>query len=138
GVAGVTRAGEIVQAASYVDPEESFDAFNSRLHGIDAAKVAGAPRFYECLSALAPVLSGRTVFQHSTFDRNAFIAAGRKYGIELPEWDWRDSVQVARRAWPELKGNGGHGLGSLKRHLGLSFQHHDAGEDARAALQVVL
>ena len=51
---------------------------------------------------------------------------------------WRDSVHVARAAWPELRGNGGHGLASLKQHLGLVFEHHDAGEDARAAAEVVL
>lgn len=55
-----------------------------------------------------------------------------------PAWHWQDSVTVARKAWPELKGNGGHGLASLKGHLGLSFDHHDAGEDARAAAEVVL
>ena len=32
----------------------------------------------------------------------------------------------------------GHGLAHLKRQLGLSFEHHDAGEDARAAATVVL
>jgi DNA polymerase III epsilon subunit-like protein len=37
-----------------------------------------------------------------------------------------------------LKGNGDHGLASLKGYLGLSFEHHDAGEDARAAAEVVL
>ena len=53
-------------------------------------------------------------------------------------WEWRDSVQVARRAWPELKGNGGHGLSMLKKHLGLQIKHHDAGEDARTSAEVVL
>lgn len=33
---------------------------------------------------------------------------------------------------------GGFGLQSLKEHLGLVFRHHDAGEDARAAAEVVL
>ena len=37
-----------------------------------------------------------------------------------------------------MLGNGGHGLASLKQHLGLVFDHHDAGEDARAAAEVVL
>ena len=37
-----------------------------------------------------------------------------------------------------MRGNGGHGLASLKQHLGLEFDHHDAGEDARAAAEVVL
>ena len=58
--------------------------------------------------------------------------------LNIPQWDWCDSVHVARAAWPELRGNGGHGLASLKQHLGLEFDHHDAGEDARAAAEVVL
>ncbi|WP_235857843.1 hypothetical protein [Marimonas lutisalis] len=37
-----------------------------------------------------------------------------------------------------MKDNGGHGLASLKQHLGLRFEHHDAAEDARAAAEVVL
>ena len=51
---------------------------------------------------------------------------------------WFDSVKIARKTWPEFKGKGGHGLGHLKTALGLEFQHHDAGEDARAAAEVVL
>jgi DNA polymerase III epsilon subunit-like protein len=51
---------------------------------------------------------------------------------------WSDRVRIARRAWPELKGNGGHGLANLKQILRLHFHHHDAGEDARAAALVVL
>ncbi|PWK61977.1 hypothetical protein C7455_1012 [Roseicyclus mahoneyensis] len=58
--------------------------------------------------------------------------------MPVPQWAWRDSVHVARAAWPELRGNGGHGLARLKKHLGLTFEHHDAGEDARAAAEVVL
>ncbi len=87
---------------------------------------------------LADVLRGPVVYQHSSFDRGAIMAACRAAGLSEPDWDWRDSVQVARRAWPDLRGNGGHGLASLKAHLGLSFEHHDAGEDARAAAEVVL
>jgi DNA polymerase-3 subunit epsilon len=47
-------------------------------------------------------------------------------------------VTIARKAWPEWLGQGGHGLAHLKKQLALEFQHHDAGEDARAAAQVVL
>lgn len=65
-------------------------------------------------------------------------AACGSSGLSVPQWDWCDSVHVARAAWPELRGNGGHGLASLKQHLGLEFDHHDAGEDARAAAEVVL
>lgn len=58
--------------------------------------------------------------------------------LPLSNFRWHDSVTVARRAWPELKGNGGHGLANLKSVFNLDFQHHDAGEDAKAAAMVVL
>jgi DNA polymerase-3 subunit epsilon len=100
--------------------------------------VQGAPTIDTVLEALKPLLNGYTVYQHSGFDRSAIRASCVALGYDEPEWKWQDSVTVARRAWPDLKGNGGHGLASLKRHLGLSFEHHDAGEDARAAAQVVI
>ena len=98
----------------------------------------GAPTFAEVLSMLRDALAGQTVYQHSGFDRSAVAAACCNSGLSIPEWDWCDSVDVARAAWPELRGNGGHGLASLKQHLGLEFDHHDAAEDARAAAEVVL
>lgn len=78
------------------------------------------------------------LFQHSSFDARAFRAATEACGRISAPLKWHDSVRVARRAWPEFKGNGGHGLGHLKSALGLDFRHHDAGEDARASAEVVL
>jgi DNA polymerase III epsilon subunit-like protein len=137
GIACVRPDNTIETWATYVDPEVDHWAF-TYLHKINAKTVRGAPRFHEVLPLLSDALQGRVVYQHSGFDRSAITAACRAHGIPEPVWDWQDSVQVARRAWPELKGNGGHGLASLKVHLGLSFAHHDAGEDARAAAEVVL
>ena len=120
-----------------MDPEASYWAFTG-LHGISAATVAGAPTIGEVLPRIEGALEGLTVYQHSGFDRSAIRAACARIGRGEPDWDWQDSVWVARRAWPELRGAGGHGLASLKRHLGLVFEHHDAEEDARAAAEVVL
>ncbi|WP_233557129.1 3'-5' exonuclease [Gemmobacter lutimaris] len=137
GVACVRPDHSIDTWMTYVDPRVDRWVFTS-LHGISARTVQGAPTFPEVLSMLRGALSGTIVYQHSGFDRSAIAAACGNCGHPIPDWTWRDSVQVARRAWPELRGNGGHGLASLKRHLGLVFRHHDAGEDARAAAEVVL
>ncbi|SDW06404.1 exonuclease domain-containing protein [Roseicitreum antarcticum] len=120
-----------------VDPQTSRWMF-SGLHGITNAMVQGAPSIGTVIDALEGIVGGRTVYQHSGFDRSAIRATCAAHNRAEPAWDWQDSVGVARRAWPELKGNGGHGLASLKAHLGLRFEHHDAGEDARAAAEVVL
>lgn len=138
GLAGVDAAGGITTWATYVDPRDRFSGFNTRLHGISAETVAGAQPFAPWFHRLTGLLSQVPLVQHSSFDRTAFHAACRRGAIAEPLWSWTDSVRVARAAWPELKGNGGHGLGNLKLHLSLQFAHHDAGEDARAAAMVVL
>lgn len=137
GVACVRPDNSIETWVTYVDPQVERWVF-TYLHGISARTVKGAPTFAEVLPVLRDALSGATVYQHSGFDRSAVAAACGNCDLPVPEWDWRDSVHVARAAWPELRGNGGHGLASLKQHLGLVFEHHDAGEDARAAAEVVL
>jgi DNA polymerase III epsilon subunit-like protein len=137
GVAGVRPDNSIVTWWSYVDPQTDSWA-HSGIHGITAETVRRAPTFGQLLPMLEQVLASHTVFQHSSFDSTAIAAACRKAGLAVPEWAWRDSVQVARQAWPELKDSSGYGLASLRRHLGLRFRHHDAGEDARASAEVVL
>lgn len=138
GFACVDDWGQIENFSLLVNPAEAFSAFNTQLHGIDAAMVRHAPLFPEVIAALAPLMAQQPVVQHSRFDERALAAACGWHGLDVPALHWVDSVTIARRAWPEFKGNGGHGLGHLKQALSLQFHHHDAGEDARAAAQVVL
>lgn len=138
GLACVHHDNQIQTFSMLVNPDTRFDAFNIQLHGIGPDHVADAPRFPDALTALLPLLTRHHLFQHSNFDKRAMNAACEYCGIDAPDLRWSDSVQIARRAWPELKGNGGHGLANLKRKLNLQFHHHDAGEDARAAALVVL
>jgi len=138
GLGCVRPDGGIETFATYVNPEQPFAPFNTDLHGIGPGTVAGAPTFPEAWAVLFDLLNRHHLVQHSSFDQKAIEAACRAHGLEHPELSWSDSVKIARRAWPEFKGNGGHGLGHLKTALGLDFRHHDAGEDARAAAEVVL
>ncbi|MEP2716364.1 3'-5' exonuclease [Pseudophaeobacter sp.] len=138
GIACVRADNHIETFATFVNPEQSFAPFNTELHGIDAATVATAPSFPEAWAAFKPLLELHHLVQHSSFDSKAITAACRAYRLPNADLSWSDSVKIARKAWPEFKGNGGHGLANLKQELGLSFRHHDAGEDARAAAQVVL
>lgn len=125
--------------STMVDPEGRFEPFNTDLHGIGPDTVKGAPTFPDAFATLFPLLSAHPLVQHSRYDERAMDAACLRYGLPRLTSYWADSVKIARAAWPELKGSGGgHGLGNLKRALGLDFHHHDAGEDAKAAAQVVL
>jgi DNA polymerase-3 subunit epsilon len=138
GIALVSADGNISAVSIMINPEQHFDEFNVNLHGIDNQKVKRAMNFPKALQMLRPLLERHLLIQHSTFDRRAFDAACDTYDIPKLRSKWFDSVQIARKAWPELKGNGGHGLANLKQHLNLVFNHHDAKEDAKAAAQVTL
>ena len=138
GLACVDWDNRIQTYSTLVNPGTRFDLFNIRLHGIGPDHVAGALRFSEALALLVPLLSRHHLVQHSNFDKQAVAAACASCGTTPPDFRWSDSVKIARRAWPDLKGNGGYGLANLKKVLGLQFRHHDAGEDARAAAMVVL
>ncbi|MDZ4134224.1 MAG: exonuclease domain-containing protein [Paracoccaceae bacterium] len=138
GLACVQPDNRIKTFSMFVNPRTHFDPFNIRLHGIGPDHVANALPFHEALEALLPLLTRHHLIQHSNFDKQAINAAHCFLGLESPPLRWSDSVRIARRAWPELKGNGGHGLANLKQVLNLRFHHHDAGEDARAAAMVVL
>lgn len=137
GLACVGQDGRIETWSTLIDPGAT-DWTCSFVHGLFSNDVRGAPRFDEIFDQIHRLVKGSTVYQHSGFDRRAIEAACRARGLDSPSWDWRDSLLIARRAWPHLKGNGGHGLASLKAHLGIAFRHHDAGEDARAAAEIVL
>ncbi len=138
GLAMVSNTGAIETVGMYVDPEQEFDQSHINIHGIDAAKVAGAPNFRAAIQSFRPFLERHVLVQHSNFDKQAFNAASKLYGIPELRTNWIDSVKIARKAWPELKGNGGHGLANLKAFLELEFEHHNAEEDARAAAEIVL
>ena len=138
GLACVRHDGAIEVFSTLIDPHQPFAPFNVALHGIGPAQVRGAPIFPEVLALIAPLLAPQIVIQHSPFDRGAIHRACRAHDLPEPGWHWADSVQIARRAWPEFIGNGGHGLAHLKQALALDFAHHDAGEDAKAAAMVVL
>ncbi|WIY23884.1 3'-5' exonuclease [Parasedimentitalea psychrophila] len=124
--------------SAFVDPLMPFAPFNVELHGISAKTVENAPTFAEIWPKLQVLLTRHAIVQHSRFDEHAINAACKAHGLYQPRLSWSNSVTIARTAWPGLKGNGGHGLANLKQHLSLEFQHHDAGEDARAAALVVL
>lgn len=138
GLAFVDEYNQIEVVCALIDPRQHFDSFNTSIHGISPADVYGKPTFKEAYSHIAPILKGQPVVQHSDFDRRAISAACASWRISSDALNWIDSVIVARNAWPEFRGNGGHGLANLKEALRLDFIHHNAGEDAKAAAQIVL
>ena len=134
----VVRSAEIKDVwTQLVDPHDFFDPYNTAIHGIDRKTVTGQPGFEELCEKIGGYL-GEIVVSHTFFDRRAISKAFEECGKSLRYGIWIDSAQVARRAWPDKYALRGYSLRNIARDLGIRFRHHDAGEDARAAAEIVL
>ena len=71
------------------------------------------------------------------FDRSAFGAACRLHGEPSLNVRWLDTAAVVRKTWTQFSRRG-YKLDNIAEHLGITLEHHDALEDARAAAQVLL
>jgi DNA polymerase-3 subunit epsilon len=137
GIVGYKGGSEVFATSWLLDPADYFSELHIGIHGIDEAKVEGAPNYPEIHKAVAELLTNQIVVSHTAFDRSAVHQACAQAALEPISCRWMDSALVARRAWPSFAERG-YGLANLSRELGISFRHHDALEDARAAGQVVL
>jgi DNA polymerase-3 subunit epsilon len=135
GIVGFRDGRETFAYETLLDPCERFSSFNTRIHGITADHVMGAPTFADAHSIIAGHLSGRITVAHSLFDKGALAAACMLHRCDPIAATWLDSVRVAKRAWPDLPS---HRLNVLTRFLGLPHKHHDALSDARAAGMVIV
>ena len=123
---------------SLVNPHDPFDPFNISIHGITSNDVRSSPTWDRIHGDLRKRLNGSIVVSHMPFDRTAVERAAEKHGLPDIDAKWLDSAMIVRRSWPEEFGKRGYGLSNVARHLGIAFRHHDALEDAEAAVQIVL
>jgi DNA polymerase-3 subunit epsilon len=81
-----------------------------------------------CISSVITV-------SHTAFDRISITRSCDQRRLNVA---WLDSARIARRAWPERYVQKGYGLAAIACDLGIEFGHHDAGEDARVAAEIVI
>lgn len=122
---------------SLIDPDDFFDSVNISIHGISKGDVQGAPTFRDAASEINRYLSGQVVVTHTHFDRVAMHQAASQWAIPPLPCTWLDSARVARRTWAAFARRG-YGLANVCNHIGYTFEHHNALEDAKASGQVLL
>ncbi|HMM21661.1 MAG TPA: exonuclease domain-containing protein [Selenomonadales bacterium] len=117
-------------------PKLSFDADFIKLHGITPEAVAGQPELPAIWEHLAKHLKGRLIVAHNAeFDINVLKNSLTHYRIALPALDYSCTMLLAQRVWPSW---GKYGLAALAARHGITFAHHDAGEDAAVCAQIAL
>ena len=126
------------QLSMLINPEQSFNSANVRLHGISEATIRDSEVLPQLYARLRALLEGVVLVSHTGFDPAALDGAMYRYGLEPIHAIWIDSAEIARLAWPESYRRRGWSLAAIASDLGITFQHHDAVEDARASGEIVL
>lgn len=122
---------------SLVNPKDYFHEMNVSIHGINQTDVLSAPTLKETAEQIRSFLSGNVVVTHSHFDRVAMHQAAKHWDILPFTCTWLDSARVARRTWVEFAKRG-YGLENVCKHIGYTFKHHNALEDAKASGHIML
>lgn len=120
-----------------INPQTHFDLMNTMIHGIGEIDVDGAPTFREFMSEIRIQLEGRFVVHHMPFDRTAINRACENSDINVLDVEWVDTARVVRRTWEQFSKKG-YGLANMANFLNISFNHHDALEDAITAGKILL
>lgn len=135
----VVRDGEVREVITeIINPEDYFAPINMSIHGITEVHVVGKPTFQEFFPVMERVVEKYPLVSHTLFDRTAVSQACEKCGCPPARNPWLDSAIVARRCWPDQFGSSGYGLKNIAKVFSIEFRHHDAGEDARVAAEIIL
>ena len=121
---------------SLVDPETSFDYFNTELTGISEETVRDAPAFPEVWKQIEPLMSsGLLVAHNAVFDLGVLQKCLRDYDIEWkPYVRYLCTVQMGRKLLPGIS----HRLNVLCDYYGIGLDHHQAASDSRACAEILL
>ena len=121
---------------SYVNPEEPFDPFNTKLTGISAETVASAPTFGELWPRIKALMSGGILAAHNaSFDLGVLKKCLNDYGIL---WKTRVpyvcTVRIGRKVLPEIS----HRLNEMCSYYQIGLDHHKADSDSRACAEILI
>ncbi len=113
-----------------------FSSFNIAIHGIRPEHVEDAGEFPEVMDEFAEDFRDATMIAHNAaFDFSVWRACLDQYRQSYPELRYLCSVKMAQKVWPHL---GSHKLNVLASHLGLTFAHHNAAEDAAVCAEAAI
>lgn len=137
---GMTKVhdGQVVDrfASLIRPPDDAAEFTNTRVHGLTASDVAGAPRWPELLPVVANFIGSDYLVAHNaSFDSSVFAHTTKAYAMHVESLAFVCTLRVARA----MLSLGSYSLPFVVRELGLSgFQHHDASADSAAAAAVAV
>ena len=138
---GLTRVenGIIINTKSWLIKPACFpymNYWNQKVHGISSADVVNSPTFEELWSELKPWFDDNYLVAHNAaFDMRVLRAALNYYDLAVPYAEYFCSVSLSRKIWKHLPS---HSLGVVSQYHNIQFNHHRAGDDAKACAIITL
>lgn len=132
--------GNVVDTRSWlVKPHASMNWMSWRctaVHGLTSEDIQDAPEFLEIWPMMSAfILQGDCVVIHNApFDLRHLGAALMLYALPGIQFLYLCSLRVSRKVLPHLHC---HKLDAVAQHLGLTFKHHDALEDAITCAKII-
>ena len=122
--------------ATLINPHCEFEPRFIHIHGITRDLVTSSPTWDVFHPGVKDLLNSEILLSHTHFDRDALNKACWRYHLlgPMPRF-WIDTCAVARRVWPELPN---HKLPTLAAHFDISYNAHNAADDARCAGEILL
>ena len=115
---------------SLINPEDRFDAINSRITGISASQVQSAPTLKEYWNEIRDLLSGNVIVGHNvTYDLAVLSRALQRYDIDITEFNYCCTLELSK----QYIESDSYKLENLVKKLGYEYDAHIALNDALAA-----
>ena len=137
GLAFVKNSKIVDQKYYLIKPPGKFLSYNVKIHGLTEQDVKDAPTWADIWPEINALTKDALLVAHAAnFDISVLIACCNHYKIPLPHFQYIDSIDLFRAAYPT------HQKASLDycAHL-LSVKldnHHNAVEDATACAQIAI
>ncbi|MBR1953238.1 MAG: 3'-5' exoribonuclease [Lentisphaeria bacterium] len=137
--AALLEDGVVLERREYlVKPHKSVD-FMSKLcrdiHGISYEDLRKSPEFPEIWQNVKKLLVSAdcVVIHNASFDLRHLCRVSELYNLPALSFDCVCSVNLCRHHFPELSH---HGLADMAKMFGITFQHHNALEDAETCAKI--
>lgn len=137
GIVAVQNREIILEKNMLIKPNDTyFDPYCVQIHGITPSMVADKPSFGEVWQDLSPLFNRNLILAHNaSFDMSVLRYTLDEFGIPYPFFPYNCTKNIAKKTWLGLPS---YSLDTVAKHLGFTFKHHHALEDARAAATVYL
>ena len=138
GVAIVENGVALERKEYLIKPHKSLDwmsNFCRDIHGITYEDLRESPEFSEVWQSVKQLLISAdcVVIHNATFDLRHLRNILSLYNLPSVSFDYICSLQLCRYLFPELPH---YGLADMAEKFGITFQHHDALEDAETCAKI--